>query len=256
MAKNDLHASSQHDLEVESKTSTLMVHLLELRKLLIFCAIAIVIGFVAGFYLLCPMVMDFIIHPIEGRGITIIYTAVSEALTTQFKVSLVIGIVLASPFIVWRLWRFLKPALYENEIRLVRGLFILALFLFLLGIVFCYRYVYNLAIDFFLVAGENLATPMLSIDKYVNFLFSFLLPFGIVFELPVALYIAAHRGWVKYEQLAKGRKYVFFGIFVLAAILTPPDIVSQIMLGVPMYVLYEVGVQVVHFTKPKRKEAT
>ncbi len=255
MADKKINSSSQHDLEVESKTSTLMVHLLELRKLLIFCAVAIVIGFVLGFYLLCPMVMDFIIHPIEARGITIIYTAVSEALTTQFKVSLVIGIVLASPFIVWRLWRFLKPALYENEIRLVRGMFILALFLFLLGIVFCYRYVYNLAIDFFLVAGEDLATPMLSIDKYVNFLFSFLLPFGIVFELPVALYIAAHMGWVRYEQLAKGRKYVFFGIFVLAAILTPPDIVSQIMLGVPMYILYEVGVQVVHFTKPKRKEA-
>ena len=255
MADKKINSSSQHDLEVESKTSTLMVHLLELRKLLIFCAVAIVIGFVLGFYLLCPMVMDFIIHPIKARGITIIYTAVSEALTTQFKVSLVIGIVLASPFIVWRLWRFLKPALYENEIRLVRGMFILALFLFLLGIVFCYRYVYNLAIDFFLVAGEDLATPMLSIDKYVNFLFSFLLPFGIVFELPVALYIAAHMGWVRYEQLAKGRKYVFFGIFVLAAILTPPDIVSQIMLGVPMYILYEVGVQVVHFTKPKRKEA-
>ena len=115
---------------------------------------------------------------------------------------------------------------------------------------------YNLAIDFFLVAGENLATPMLSIDKYVGFLFSFLLPFGIVFELPVALYIAAHMGWVQYQQLAKGRKFVFFGIFVMAAILTPPDIISQIMLGVPMNVLYEIGVQVVRLTKPKRRSET
>ena len=197
--------------------------------------------------------MDFIMKPISARGIEVIYTAVSEALTTQFKVSLIIGIVLASPFIVWRLWCFIKPALYEHEIRLIRGLFLLALLLFLIGIAFCYRYVYNLAIDFFLVAGENLATPMLSIDKYVGFLFSFLLPFGIVFELPVALYIAAHMGWVKYEQMAKGRKFVFFGIFVMAAVLTPPDVVSQVMLGVPMYILYEIGVQVVRITKPKRK---
>lgn len=249
-----LQKTSQHDLEVESKTGSLMEHLLEFRQLLIFIAVSIIVGFVVSFYFLRTPVMDFIIAPIEGRGIQVIYTAVSEALTTQFKVSLVLGVVLASPFIVWRLWRFIKPALYDNEIRMVRRLFVLALFLFLLGIVFCYRYVYNLAIDFFLVAGEDLAVPMLSIDKYVSFLFSFLLPFGIVFELPVALYIAAHMGWVKYETLAKGRKYVFFGIFVLAAILTPPDVISQIMLGVPMYVLYEVGVQVVHFTKPGRKK--
>ncbi|MBQ6563105.1 MAG: twin-arginine translocase subunit TatC [Clostridia bacterium] len=253
MAKNNIDQSNQHDMEVESKTSSLMTHLLELRKLLILCAVAIVVGFAVGFYFLCPAVMDFIMKPISARGIEVIYTAVSEALTTQFKVSLIIGIVLASPFIVWRLWCFIKPALYEHEIRLIRGLFLLALLLFLIGIAFCYRYVYNLAIDFFLVAGENLATPMLSIDKYVGFLFSFLLPFGIVFELPVALYIAAHMGWVKYEQMAKGRKFVFFGIFVMAAVLTPPDVVSQVMLGVPMYVLYEIGVQVVRITKPKRK---
>ena len=250
---------STHDAEVEGKTSTLLSHMLELRTLLVRCVIAVVVGFVVGFYLLCSPAMNFIMEPIESRGISVIYTAVSEALTTQFRVSFIIAVILASPFIVWQIWRFIKPALYDEEIRLIRGLFVLALFLFLLGIVFCYRYVYNLAIDFFLVAGEDLATPMLSIDKYVNFLFAFLLPFGIVFELPVALYIAAHMGWVRYEQLAKFRKYVFFAIFVLAAILTPPDVISQIMLGLPMYVLYEIGVQVVRVTKPgsmrrKKKE--
>lgn len=250
MAKNQVTQVSEHDKAVEEQTSSLMSHLLELRTLLVRCAIALVICFVLGFYLLCTPTMNFIMEPIQTRGISVIYTAVSEALTTQFKVSFVLACILASPFIVWQIWRFIKPALFDEEIRLIRGMFVLALFLFLLGIVFCYRYVYNLAIDFFLVAGEDLATPMLSIDKYVNFLFSFLLPFGIVFELPVALYIAAHMGWVRYEQLAKGRKFVFFGIFVLAAILTPPDVISQVMLGLPMYVLYEIGVQVVRLTKP------
>ena len=136
MAKNNIDQSNQHDMEVESKTSSLMTHLLELRKLLILCAVAIVIGFAVGFYFLCPAVMDFIMKPISARGIEVIYTAVSEALTTQFKVSLIIGIVLASPFIVWRMWCFIKPALYEHEIRLIRGLFLLALLLFLIGIAF------------------------------------------------------------------------------------------------------------------------
>ncbi|MBQ9307385.1 MAG: twin-arginine translocase subunit TatC [Clostridia bacterium] len=251
MAKKDIQVTSRHDAEVEEKTSPLLSHLLELRNLLLHCVIAVLIGFVVGFYVLCTPTMNFIMTPIQARGVEVIYTAVSEALTTQFRVSFVLAVILASPYIIFCIWRFIKPALYDNEIRMTRMLFVLALFLFLLGIVFCYRYVYNLAIDFFLVAGEDLATPMLSIDKYVNFLFSFLLPFGIVFELPVALYIAARMGVVNYTQLAKFRKYVFFAIFIMAAILTPPDVISQVMLGVPMYVLYEIGVQVVRFTKPK-----
>ena len=131
--------------------------------------------------------------------------------------------------------------------------FFLGLFMFLLGVVFCYRYVYELALNFFIIAGEDLATPMLSIDKYVGFLFSFVLPFGVVFELPIAVYMGTRMGWVDYAKLSHCRKYVFFGIFVLAAILTPPDVVSQIMLGVPIYILYEVGVLVSRFTKNRRE---
>ena len=186
-------------------------------------------------------------------GITLIYTAVSEAMTTKLKVSLISGIVVVSPFIFYQIWSFIKPALYENEIRTFRVLFFLGLFMFLLGVVFCYRYVYELALNFFIIAGEDLATPMLSIDKYVGFLFSFVLPFGVVFELPIAVYMGTRMGWVDYARLSHYRKYVFFGIFVLAAILTPPDVVSQIMLGVPIYILYEVGVLVSRFTKNRRE---
>lgn len=252
MNKKQSSSVSEHDESVNTKSQPLLSHLLAMRKLLVHSLIAVAVGFVAAFYLLCTPLMAFIISPIEARGITIIYTAVSEALTTQLKVSLVAGVILVSPFIFYQIWAFVRPALYDSEIRLFRTLFFVALLLFLLGIVFCYRYVYGLAINFFLVAGEDLATPMLSIDKYVGFLFSFILPFGVVFELPVGIYMAARMGWVNYAQLTKFRKYVFFGIFVLAAILTPPDILSQVMLGVPMYLLYEVGVQVARFTKCKR----
>ncbi len=241
-----------HDARVNADTQPLLYHLLALRKLLVSCAIALLVGFVVSFYLLREPIMRFITQPIEARGVTIIYTAVSEALITQLKVSLIAGVVLASPFIFYQIWLFIKPALYENEIRVFRVLFFVALGLFLLGIVFCYRYVYGLALNFFLVAGENLATPMLSIDKYVSFLFSFILPFGIVFELPVAIYMATRIGLVDYKKLASWRKFVFFGIFVIAAILTPPDVVSQIMLALPMYLLYEISVQISRFTKNRR----
>ena len=242
-----------HDDQVKSSTQPLISHLMALRKLLVACAIAILAGFVVSFYLVCNPLLDFITAPISSRGITLIYTAVSEAMTTKLKVSLISGIVVVSPFIFYQIWSFIKPALYENEIRTFRVLFFLGLFMFLLGVVFCYRYVYELALNFFIIAGEDLATPMLSIDKYVGFLFSFVLPFGVVFELPIAVYMGTRLGWVDHAKLSHCRKYVFFGIFVLAAILTPPDVVSQIMLGVPIYILYEVGVLVSRFTKNRRE---
>ena len=163
------------------------------------------------------------------------------------------GAVIASPVIIWQIWRFIKPALYEKEIRAFRIMFFIALLLFILGVVFCYTAVYLLAVDFFLVAGEQLATPMLSIDKYGSFLFGFILPFGIAFQLPVALYLTTRMGLTNYQMLASKRKYVILGIFVIAAILTPPDVVSQVALGVPMVLLYEVGAQVSRITRSRRK---
>ena len=255
MGKGNSAQISEHDKNVNAGTQPMLYHLMALRRVLIFCAIAVLVGFVGAFYFLCSPIMHFITSPIEARGVEIIYTAVSEALATQLKVSLVAGVVVVSPFLFYQIWSFVKPALYDNEIRIFRLLFMLALVLFLLGITFCYRYVYGLALNFFLVAGENLATPLLSIDKYVGFLFSFILPFGVVFELPIAIYMATRLGWVDYQKLKSCRKFVFFGIFIFAAILTPPDVVSQVMLGVPMYVLFEVGVQVSRFTKNRRGTA-
>ena len=251
MSKHQPAALSEHDADVKGNTQPLISHLMAFRKLVISVLASVLVGFVISFYFVCSPLMKFITSPIEARGVQIIYTAVSEAFTTQLKLSLVAGVVLASPFIFYQLWAFVKPALYENEIRLFRVLFFVALFLFLAGIAFCYGYVYELALNLFLVAGEDLATPMLSIDKYVGFLFSFLLPFGVVFELPVAIFIMVRMGLVTVSQLTSSRKFVFFGIFVLAAILTPPDIISQMMLGLPMYVLYEVSVLVARFTKPR-----
>ena len=232
----------------------LLVHLQALRRVLIVSAAAVAVAFFLVFYLAIETLMAWIIGPIAERGIEIIYTAMSEALVTKFKVAIIAALILASPVIIWQIWSFIKPALFPKEKKAFRILFLIALFLFLLGVVFCYLAVYMLAVDFFLVAGDKLATPMLSIDKYVNFLFGFIVPFGLAFQLPVALYLTTRIGWTNYKMLASKRKFVVLGIFVIAAILTPPDVVSQLALGLPMILLYEIGIQACRLTKPRERE--
>ncbi len=233
----------------------LLSHLLALRKVLVVSAIAVAVAFFAVYSLFIDPLMAWIVSPIQARGIDVIYTAMSEALVTKFKVALIAGAVAASPVVIWQIWGFIKPALYPHEKTRFRVMFFVALFLFLTGVTFCYFAVYTLAVDFFLVAGDNLARPMLSIDKYVGFLFGFILPFGVAFQLPVAIYITTRFGLTNHQMLASKRKYVILGIFVLAAILTPPDVVSQIALGVPMVLLYEIGILVARFTKSRDAQA-
>ena len=238
---------------IQEKRSSLLSHLLALRKVVIISAVAVIAAFLAVFYFGIDALMSWIIGPISARGIEIIYTAMSEALMTKFKVAHIAAVIVASPVVIWQAWGFIKPALYPQEQKAFRILFFLALLLFLLGVAFCYFAVYTLAVDFFLIQGDGLATPMLSIDKYVNFLFGFIVPFGVAFQLPVFLYLTTRMGWTNYKMLSTKRKYVLLGIFVVAAILTPPDVVSQVALGVPLYVLFEIGVQVARLTKPRER---
>ena len=232
----------------------LLVHLQALRRVLIVSAAAVAIAFFLVYSFAIDYLMAWITGPIAARGIEIIYTAMSEALVTKFKVALIAGLVIAAPVIIWQVWGFIKPALYPKEKKTFRTLFVIALLLFLLGVAFCYLAVYTLAVDFFLVAGDNLAKPMLSIDKYVSFLFGFIVPFGVAFQLPVALYLTTRMGLPNAKMLASKRKFVILGIFVLAAVLTPPDVVSQLALGLPMILLYEIGILACRLTKPKERE--
>ena len=225
-------------------------HLVALRKILLRSAAALGIAFVVVFYAAVDLLMGFITGPIVARGITVIYTEMSAALMTKMKVAFIAGAVVASPYVFWQIWAFIKPALYAHEKRAFRLTFFAAVGLFLLGVVFCYAAVYFLAVDFFLVAGENLATPMLAIDKYVSFLFGFVLPFGLAFELPVALYITTRMGLTNYQMLASKRKFVILAVVVIAAFLTPPDVVSQIMLSIPILLLFEISLLICRVVKP------
>ena len=233
----------------EEKKAALLTHLLELRRALIVCAVSVAVLFCVIFGFLIDYIMAWITAPIQARGIEIIYTAMSEALLTKFKVSVIASIICASPIIIWQVWSFIKPGLYPEEQRKCRYLFLVMLGLFLLGVSFCYMVVYSFAVDFFLVQGTGFAAPLLSLDSYVGFLLSFILPFGISFQLPAALYMTTRVGWTNHSMLASKRKYVLLAVFTIAAILTPPDVVSQVALGVPLYALYEVGIQVSRFAE-------
>ena len=230
-------------------------HLIALRKILLRSAAAIGIAFVVVFYVAIDHLMGFITGPIVERGITVIYTEMSAALMTKLKVAFIAGIVVACPYVFWQIWTFIKPALYAHEKRAFRLTFAATVFLFLLGVVFCYAAVYFLAVDFFLIAGEDLATPMLAIDKYVSFLFGFVGPVGLAFELPVALYITTKMGLTNHQMLASKRKFVILAVVVIAAFLTPPDVVSQIMLSIPILLLFEISLLICKAVKPREQQA-
>lgn len=238
----------------EQNQQTVGEHLIALRKILLRSAAAIGIAFVVVFYLAIDHLMGFITGPIVERGITVIYTEMSAALMTKLKVAFIAGIVVACPYVFWQIWSFIKPALYAHEKRAFRLTFAATVFLFLLGVVFCYAAVYFLAVDFFLIAGEDLATPMLAIDKYVSFLFGFVVPFGLAFELPVALYITTKMGLTNHQMLASKRKFVILAVVVIAAFLTPPDVVSQVMLSIPILLLFEISLLICKVVKPNTQQ--
>ena len=235
------------------KKQALYEHVMALRRVFLVSLAAVGILFVLFFYLCCDQLVDFVLEPVRSRGISVISTAVSEALMTQLKVCLIAAVVAGMPVIIQQIWSFIAPALYPHEKKLFAALFFVALLLFITGVAFCYVYVFPLAIDLFWAASDTVATAMWSVKEYISFVLSFVLPFGLMFELPVVIFMLAKRGLVNYQKLASFRKYVILIIAVAAAILTPPDVVSQCMLGLPMYVLYEIAAQLARFVKPTPK---
>lgn len=256
MSKTDKERQKKGARKEERGTyKSLLEHLTELRKVLIISLVALSAAFIIVFITCSPQLISFLTTPLKERGIEIIYTSLSESLTIQVKVSFIAGGVIAAPIILAQVWKFIGPALYPNERFTLSNLFLIAIILFVAGILFAYYVVFNMAVQFFLVTGENLATPMMSLDKYVSFLFSFILPFGVMFEMPVVSVILSRLGFITAAAMARSRKYVILIIFVVAAVLTPPDVVSQVLMALPLVALFEISVLICRIIEKKRRQS-
>ena len=231
----------------------LIQHLRELRKVLMVSLIAIAVGFIVVFIAFSEELLLFLSEPLLVRDVDIINIGLAEPFVAQMRVSLVAGFVLASPIVFWKIWFFLKPALFPKERAVFRVVFFIIMILFVLGILFAYLYVFNITVNFFLLIGQNIATPQISIDMYLKLLFNFVIPFGLAFQLPVVVYLLHKKGIVSIAGLTKKRKYVVFAMFVLATLLTPPDLLSQIMLALPLLLLYEASILVIRISESRKK---
>ena len=231
------------DLETEDKIP-FTAHLEELRKRLISCFIAVGIGFALsyGFKEKLFQILTQPLIAVMQEGETLIYTGLPEAFFTFLKVSFLSGLMMASPVIIYQFWMFIAPGLYDREKRLLVPIVLLSSIFFVGGALFGYFIVFPYGFDFFLGFATETIRPMPSMKEYLSFSAKLLLAFGLVFELPLVITFLAKLGIVSVPFLKKNRKYALLLFFVGAAILTPPDVVTQVMMALPLMVLYEISI--------------
>lgn len=219
-------------------------HLEELRERLIVCFIALFIGFCIA-YGFKEELFHILMKPLiaaMGKGEKLIFTGLAEAFFTYLKVAFLAGLMLASPVIIYEFWMFVAPGLYAEERRLLFPVVFMSSFFFIGGALFGYFIVFPLGFEFFLAFADENIQAMPSMKEYLSFSATMLLAFGAVFELPLILTFLARFGIVSVDFLRKNRKYAILLIFIVAAILTPPDVMSQIMMAIPLMILYEVSI--------------
>jgi sec-independent protein translocase protein TatC len=231
----------------ESETlasGTLLSHLLELRRRLLYVIIAVGVVFAA----LAPFanrLFTWLAVPLLSRmpaGSKMIATQVASPFVAPFKLALVVAIFITIPFLLYQIWAFVAPGLYRSERRMILPLLTASTGLFYTGMVFAYFVVFPMMFGFFSHAAPEGVTVMTDINHYLSFVLALFFAFGFAFEIPVATVLLVWIGLVSIDSLKKHRPYVLIGVFIVAMFLTPPDVFSQSMLAVPMYALYELGI--------------
>jgi sec-independent protein translocase protein TatC len=219
-------------------------HLEELRKRLITSFIAIGVGFVLAFGFK-ERLFGILVQPLINvmkDGETLIYTGLPEAFFTYLKVSFLTGLMVASPILLYQFWMFVAPGLYQKERRLMVPIVILSSFFFVGGALFGYFVVFPWGFKFFIGFASDTIRPLPSMKEYFGFSAKLLLAFGLVFELPLVITFMAKLGIVSIDFLKKNRKYALLLFFAGAAILTPPDVITQVLMAMPLMVLYEISI--------------
>jgi len=223
-----------------------MSHLEELRKRLVWCAVAVGVGFAVA-YVFSERLFEILISPLKDamkEGDKLVFTALPEMFFAYLKIAFVAGLLGAAPVIFHQLWLFVAPGLYQKEKKLVIPFVVTSTILFVGGALFGYLIVFPFGFRFFLGLATESVTALPSVREYIGLSMKLLLAFGIIFELPVVLFFLTKTGLVTPKALRKQRKYAILSSFIVGAVLTPPDVISQLMMSVPLVALYEVGILV------------
>src|SRR4029077_6734397 len=229
-------------------------HLGELRSRLIKCSIAISVAFV-GCFAIVERIFYLLAAPIRRGNVsrlTLICTAVSEAFFTKMKVAFAAALVIALPVLLWQAWQFVAPGLYEHEKRYTRSFVSFGSVFFIAGVAFCYEVVIELGLNFLLRRYEVIhVQPLIQIGDYLSLVSRLVLAFGVMFELPVLAFFFARVGLIDHRFLIRHIGYAVIAIALVAAILTPPDLIAQVLFMVPLSLLYVVSIGVAYLARKK-----
>ncbi|MFS0771852.1 twin-arginine translocase subunit TatC [Sphingomonas sp. 1P08PE] len=242
--------------EIDDSKAPLLDHLLELRRRLLYCIAALIVTFGVSFYF-SETIFAFLVQPLlrAGQG-TLIYTEIFEAFFVQVKVAFFAAMMLAFPVIANQLWQFVAPGLYRKEKRALLPFLFATPVLFLMGAAMAYYVAIPMALHFLLgfdgVVGGVKREALPAIGNYLSFIMQFLFGFGLSFLLPVLLMLLERAGIVTRKGLIAARRYAIVGATAVAAVLTPPDLMSQVLLAVPLILLYELAIIGIWFTERKR----
>lgn len=221
----------------------LIAHLIELRDRMIRVLVVILLFFL-GFIAFANDIYAYLAEPLQSllpEGASMIATQVASPFLAPFKLVLYLSIYCGAPMILYQTWGFIAPGLYQSEKRLAAPLLLSSIFLFYAGMAFAYFLVFPLVFGFFTTVGPSGVTVMTDIDAYLSFVLKLFLAFGLAFEIPVATMLLIKAGIASPQSLKKKRPYVFVGCFIVGMLVTPPDVISQTLLAVPMWLLFEAG---------------
>jgi sec-independent protein translocase protein TatC len=226
-----------------SNQAPLVAHLIELRNRLLKAVLLILVlflglySFANDLYLIVSEPLRLLLPP----GSSLIATEVASPFLAPLKLTFAVAVLLSVPYTLFQAWSFIAPALYKNEKNIAIPLLISSIFLFYAGVLFAYYVVLPLIFGFFTTVGPGEVTVMTDINNYLNFVLKLFFAFGVTFEIPVATYLLIKAGVTTVTTLSKKRPYIFLGCFVVGMLITPPDIFSQTLLAIPMWMLFELG---------------
>lgn len=226
---------------MEEQEESLVQHLEALRSVLIRCLVALGIGLVPMF-LAAPFCMSGLIKVIiGGNDVSLNYFSPMEVFILQIKIAVVLDLLVCFPYIARQIWIFLLPALYENERKFIKSIVLTSSSLFIVGVLFCIFFILPLIINFGISFATSDVKAVFGISNIVGLALALSVIFGLMFQFPLITYSLIRSGIVSYDGIKRKRPYIFVGILIIAGILTPPDIVSQLMLTIPTYLLFEAG---------------